>query len=275
MRHLMKHLIPLLKGLKIPRPTTSNRFVKHPPKRARTSVEQVWLSGMETLRWNAIQSAISAQLDVREISTMKKKSEEVTGVAEENDAIVQSSDSNQRSCTEKSDEKDVIPPDTIRGDREEVILEQDVLERLSHVIHLLMLLYPGHPTLYAEVIATLPPHLASVPSSVQAAFKSLRSGSYTVRKPHTYHIQCLRDTQKVPAGLRNIGNTCFINSIMQAIYHSTPFICELMNESGASPTIRALQILFAEMLSSKRDVLDTTKFVSVLPKQFQRRTQVS
>jgi hypothetical protein len=64
-------------------------------------------------------------------------------------------------------------------------------------------------------------------------------------------------------GLRNLGATCYFNSLFQQLYYSTPFRDLLIRATDLSGVSLALQHLFVEMALSSVSVVDPTAFTKV------------
>jgi ubiquitin C-terminal hydrolase len=74
-----------------------------------------------------------------------------------------------------------------------------------------------------------------------------------------------------PAGLHNLGNTCFANAWLQAMYLTGPFrvalICAPLSTAPKRPSVAlALQRLVASLLLSPRRAMDATEFLKAMPK---------
>lgn len=72
-----------------------------------------------------------------------------------------------------------------------------------------------------------------------------------------------RSSMEVPAGIKNVGNTCYINSLLQAFFLYPKFRQEIFGvdvssspEQTGSKLIRELQLLFSRMLLTERRYVD-------------------
>jgi ubiquitin carboxyl-terminal hydrolase 48 len=78
----------------------------------------------------------------------------------------------------------------------------------------------------------------------------------------------LRTSQKIPAGLTNLGATCYVNSVLQCLFMNVAFRkgvfaaeAELVKRQ---PILHELSRLFAQLDSGKRSAVDSGPFASTL-----------
>jgi ubiquitin C-terminal hydrolase len=69
-----------------------------------------------------------------------------------------------------------------------------------------------------------------------------------------------------PTGLENFGNTCYINSIVQCLYHVSAFRDNLILENSTSSITKSLKDLFYKL--GRRSSVSPTDLVSSLKKEF-------
>jgi len=78
----------------------------------------------------------------------------------------------------------------------------------------------------------------------------------------------LRDSSETPAGLTNLGATCYANSILQCLYMNTSFRSGIfsldLDVLKKHPVLDQLVRLFAQLQSSKMAFIDSTPFIKAL-----------
>ena len=81
-------------------------------------------------------------------------------------------------------------------------------------------------------------------------------------------VKDLRNTDETPAGLTNLGATCYANSVLQCLYMNASFReivfsvePDLLNEQ---PVLNQFARLFAQLHASKMAVIDPAPFIMTL-----------
>lgn len=78
----------------------------------------------------------------------------------------------------------------------------------------------------------------------------------------------LRESLDMPAGLTNLGATCYANSILQCLYMNTSFRAGVFSVEpdllGQHPVLDQLARLFVQLHSCKRSFIDSAPFIKTL-----------
>ncbi|RIA94965.1 hypothetical protein C1645_525117 [Glomus cerebriforme] len=155
--------------------------------------------------------------------------------------------------------------------------DQDTLLRLSKIAQCLMQRFPNGVYKYSRLSKTL--KSLNLPELKQDEildilrkttwFKgtNIAGGRKEITtKPVNYSTQISKKK-----GLQNLGNTCFMNSVLQALFNSIEFRNRILRtemteiSKSETPTIYQLQICFARMIKSTKSYFSPSALLETLP----------
>ncbi|XP_033106882.1 ubiquitin carboxyl-terminal hydrolase 38-like isoform X1 [Anneissia japonica] len=168
-----------------------------------------------------------------------------------------------------------LVPDLVKAWREEGMDEHhEHLKQLAELMYCLMYQHAGYPELYQPLLDVF----QNIPQSSEDSMKQmLDKSAWTSKATYSNDSElsaAKSDTGKT--GLVNLGNTCYLNSIVQALYMTDGFSDDILyEETLASQKIRTeLRKLFAFLKHSNRAAFEPKMFVEVArPPWFTLRAQ--
>ncbi|XP_045413217.1 ubiquitin carboxyl-terminal hydrolase 35 isoform X2 [Lemur catta] len=156
-----------------------------------------------------------------------------------------------------------IPPMVASLLKEDSNSGTSCLEQLAELVHCMVFRFPGFPDLYEPVMEAIKD--LHVPNEDRIK-QLLGQDAWTSQKSELAgfypRLMAKSDTGKI--GLINLGNTCYVNSILQALFMASDFRhCVLrLTENNSQPLMTKLQWLFAFLEHSQRPAISPENFLS-------------
>ncbi|XP_053241109.1 ubiquitin carboxyl-terminal hydrolase 35 isoform X1 [Podarcis raffonei] len=149
------------------------------------------------------------------------------------------------------------------------------LEQLAELIHCMFFRFSGFPDLYepvVEAIKTLP-----IPNEDRIKYL-LGQNAWTSQKNElaSFYPRLASKSETGKIGLINLGNTCYMNSIIQALFMASDFRRSVLSlaENTSQPLMAKLRWLFAFLEHSQRPAISPESFFSASwPPWFTRGAQ--
>ncbi|KFV15362.1 Ubiquitin carboxyl-terminal hydrolase 38, partial [Pterocles gutturalis] len=128
------------------------------------------------------------------------------------------------------------------------------LIQLTELIHCMMYHYSGFPELYEPILEAV----KDMPKPTEEKIKLILSQSAWTSQSNSLP-SCLSrlsgKSETGKTGLINLGNTCYMNSVIQALFMATDFRRHVLslNLNGCNSLMRKLQHLFAFLAHTQRE----------------------
>ncbi|XP_078118678.1 ubiquitin carboxyl-terminal hydrolase 38 [Sander vitreus] len=127
------------------------------------------------------------------------------------------------------------------------------LLQFTELIHCMMYQYSGFPDLYDHILETI----KDLPKPGEDKIKLVLNQSAWTSQSNSFASGPLRQVGKSETGktgLVNLGNTCFMNSIIQTLFMATDFRRHVLSLhiNGSNTLMKKLQLLFAFLAHTQR-----------------------
>eukprot|EP01119_Soliformovum_irregulare_P011453 TRINITY_DN2869_c0_g1_i3.p1 TRINITY_DN2869_c0_g1~~TRINITY_DN2869_c0_g1_i3.p1 ORF type:complete len:659 (-),score=190.40 TRINITY_DN2869_c0_g1_i3:54-2030(-) len=148
------------------------------------------------------------------------------------------------------------------------------LGKLADLIYTLMFQHTGFPELYSDMLTLLQVENRNRPSD-QAMKEAILQGAWTSERLSDLSDNLKSRSSLGKAGLGNLGNTCYMNSFLQALFMTDPFREKLLEVPWKEEisSISQLEKTFAFMLKTQRQAYAPKGMLKVLPTWYSVGTQ--
>ncbi|XP_071949587.1 ubiquitin carboxyl-terminal hydrolase 38-like [Antedon mediterranea] len=168
-----------------------------------------------------------------------------------------------------------LVPDLVKSWRDLGLDENhEHLKKLAELIYCQMYQHAGYPELYQPLLDVF----QDIPQPTEESMKQmLHKSAWTCKDSYSDGRETsAAKSETGKTGLVNLGNTCYLNSIVQALYMTNGFSDDILyKDTVTSQKIRTeIRKLFAFMKHSNRAAFEPKKFVEVArPPWFTLRAQ--
>ncbi|XP_052569617.1 ubiquitin carboxyl-terminal hydrolase 35 [Peromyscus californicus insignis] len=156
-----------------------------------------------------------------------------------------------------------IPPMVASLVKEDSNSGTSCLEQLAELVHCMVFRFPGFPDLYEPVMEAIKDlHIPNEDRIKQLLGQDAWTSQKSELAGFYPRLMAKSDTGKI--GLINLGNTCYVNSVLQALFMASDFRhCVLrLTENNSQPLMTKLQWLFAFLEHSQRPAISPENFLS-------------
>ncbi|XP_042190263.1 ubiquitin carboxyl-terminal hydrolase 35 isoform X2 [Callorhinchus milii] len=157
-----------------------------------------------------------------------------------------------------------LPKLVVSLSKEESASGTSCLKELTELVHCMIFRFSGFPDLYERIVETL----KDFPIPNEEKIKQLlEQNTWTTEKNTSvlFHPSSSEKSITGRTGLVNLGNTCYMNSVIQALYMAYDFrrAVILLKEIDSQPIMLKLQWLFVFLEHSKRPAISPDSFLKV------------
>ncbi|XP_019956865.2 ubiquitin carboxyl-terminal hydrolase 38 [Paralichthys olivaceus] len=138
------------------------------------------------------------------------------------------------------------------------------LLQFTELIHCMMYQYSGFPDLYDHILEAI----KDLPKPGEEKIKLVLNQSAWTSQSNSFVSGLLRQAGKSETGktgLVNLGNTCYMNSIIQTLFMATDFRRHVLSlhVNGSNTLMKKLQLLFAFLAHTQRAAYAPRNFLEV------------
>ncbi|XP_073698360.1 ubiquitin carboxyl-terminal hydrolase 38 [Garra rufa] len=136
------------------------------------------------------------------------------------------------------------------------------LLQFAELVHCMMYQYSGFPDLYDSILESI----KELPKPNEEKIKFVLNQSAWTSQSNSFASGLLKITGKSETGktgLVNLGNTCYMNSIIQILFMATDFRRHVMSLqlNGSNTLMKKLQLLFAFLAHTQRAAYSPRSFL--------------